>query len=460
MANPVFFKGFGQPNHRTYGFDLEITANNDYVITGSTTIDKDDFTSYADVFLIKTNTAGDTIFTRIYHPWVGQDRSESGSSIVVQEDGGYGIGVPTLSFSTHTVGFVPNKNVIFSIAQNGFLQKAQLFNQGGSHYTQVVKGQFNGYVFSNFSNFFSPSFEFLPLIIQTDEDYLVGCNEIDVTSEVNTAFHSWDVQDIINYVESEGSFDNTISGGTNFSYSMIDVQCEEFPEVFSNFSIEGLCFEDPVIFTDSSSANTVEWNWNFGDGGTSSEQNPIYTFSEPGIYTVTLNVSDGCQEDASVGEIEILPLDRLFADTTICEGESVIIGGAEQFESGVYIDTLEAADAMSCRQVLETTLTVEKCNCFALEFPNAFTPDNDEVNDFFGGVTDCEPEQIRNYNMRIYNRWGALIFESNDYALLWDGTCDSENCISEVYFYSVSYELLIDDNYIEQSEKGDVVLIR
>ncbi|MCG7854612.1 MAG: PKD domain-containing protein [Methanoregulaceae archaeon] len=47
-----------------------------------------------------------------------------------------------------------------------------------------------------------------------------------------------------------------------------------------------------VRFTDLSTGSPVSWLWNFGDGGTSTDENPIHDFSMPGIYTVTLTVTN------------------------------------------------------------------------------------------------------------------------------------------------------------------------
>lgn len=47
-----------------------------------------------------------------------------------------------------------------------------------------------------------------------------------------------------------------------------------------------------VSFTDSSTNNPTSWYWNFGDGDTSTQQNPTYTYNNPGIYHVTLTASN------------------------------------------------------------------------------------------------------------------------------------------------------------------------
>jgi PKD repeat protein len=52
-----------------------------------------------------------------------------------------------------------------------------------------------------------------------------------------------------------------------------------------------------VQFTDASAGGATSWSWNFGDGGTSTEQNPAHTYANEGIYTVTLTVSNAHKSD-------------------------------------------------------------------------------------------------------------------------------------------------------------------
>jgi PKD repeat protein len=52
-----------------------------------------------------------------------------------------------------------------------------------------------------------------------------------------------------------------------------------------------------VSFTDESTGNPTSWNWDFGDTGSSGAQNPVYVYSSPGLYTVSLSVSNTCGSD-------------------------------------------------------------------------------------------------------------------------------------------------------------------
>jgi len=62
---------------------------------------------------------------------------------------------------------------------------------------------------------------------------------------------------------------------------------------------------DEVQFSDRSSGQPVSWQWDFGDGQTSRQQNPTHTFDTFGVFTVTLVVGDGSGDDTAVAEVLI-----------------------------------------------------------------------------------------------------------------------------------------------------------
>lgn len=116
-------------------------------------------------------------------------------------------------------------------------------------------------------------------------------------------------------------------------------------------------------FTDLSTVNVTSWQWSFGDGFGATVQNPNYTYLEVGNYVVTLAVATdfGCQ------------------------------------------------DTISYSVIVEPQ--------FTFYVPNAFTPNNDGINDLFFG----SGEAVTDYNMQIFDRWGEVIFESNSMDHKWDG---------------------------------------
>ncbi|MBD3403237.1 S8 family serine peptidase [candidate division GN15 bacterium] len=77
-----------------------------------------------------------------------------------------------------------------------------------------------------------------------------------------------------------------------------------------------------VTFTDESPNNPTDWSWVFGDGGNSTDQNPVYTYTTPGVYDVTLTVTD----DNGVGEEKLNRYVWARADSLIADSIEAIPG--------------------------------------------------------------------------------------------------------------------------------------
>ena len=88
--------------------------------------------------------------------------------------------------------------------------------------------------------------------------------------------------------------------------------------------------------------------------------------------------------------------------------------------------------------------------------PNAFTPNGDGINDVFR-IRGVQPENITKFNFQVYNRWGQIVFYTNDILKGWDGSCNGKKCPSEVYTWAIYYE---DSNKTKVSNKGIITLVR
>lgn len=143
-----------------------------------------------------------------------------------------------------------------------------------------------------------------------------------------------------------------------------------------------LVVEDVPITFQNLTVNGVSYFWDLGNGTTSTLVHPNATYPEPGLYDIWLIATDanGC------------------IDST---------------KRGIYIKE-------------ETYLYV----------PNAFTPDGDRFNNVF----KAETIGLIDFNIKIYNRWGELIFESNDPRFEWDGTINQSTKVPDgVYTYVIVY---------------------
>lgn len=135
------------------------------------------------------------------------------------------------------------------------------------------------------------------------------------------------------------------SGTYNVTLSVTDVTgCEDSftrqivieDAPLANFNFTQTCFGEPVLFTDLSSPNggsdLFSWAWDFGDplsgvNNSSTLQNPSHLFSNPGVYTVSLTVTNtqGCSDtfEAEVTVSETVDIDFEFAATAFCPGEII-----------------------------------------------------------------------------------------------------------------------------------------
>jgi len=88
--------------------------------------------------------------------------------------------------------------------------------------------------------------------------------------------------------------------------------------------------------------------------------------------------------------------------------------------------------------------------------PNAFTPNNDGKNDRFK-ILGLPAENITQFNLQIFDRWGQIVFETTDIESSWDGSCKGKSCPAEVYNWLVFYQT---SKKTRISNKGQVMLIR
>jgi gliding motility-associated-like protein len=151
---------------------------------------------------------------------------------------------------------------------------------------------------------------------------------------------------------------------------------------------------DPIQFTNTATGDYISMIWDFGDGVSSTELNPVHTFVNPKDYVVTQTVT--------------------------------------------Y--------PFGCVYVQKITLVVGKG--YVLVVPNAFTPNNDSLNDSFKPVTKA----LKNVRMDIYDTWGSMIYsEYGDVLRGWDGKIKGINAENGNYFCKVSgetfYGTIVNDNH-------------
>ncbi len=137
--------------------------------------------------------------------------------------------------------------------------------------------------------------------------------------------------------------------------------------------------EPLVTFTDES-VNAKSWYWSFGDGGTSTVQNPQHTYTDTGLFNVILiaNNSNNLCNDTTLQKLRVLDIYRIF-------------------------------------------------------IPGAFSPNTDDINN----VWKPSFTSILTVEVTIFNRWGEKIYFNNDNTGMWDGTYDGVECEQGIYYYHI-----------------------
>lgn len=110
-----------------------------------------------------------------------------------------------------------------------------------------------------------------------------------------------------------------------------------------------------------------------------------------------------------------------------------------------------------CYDEVNYQVTVTECPGVLYWVPNTFTPDGNEFNQLFGPIM-TNGHDINGFIFRIFNRWGELIFESNDPNGRWDGNYNKILCQDGIYSWKLEFNLLGNDGKI--MDFGHVVLIR
>ena len=121
-------------------------------------------------------------------------------------------------------------------------------------------------------------------------------------------------------------------------------------------------------------------------------------------------------------------------------------------QSGLYTVLIQNPPCTAATDsILITYLDCDNCD---IAIPNAFTPNADGKNDVFKVLTNCN---ITNFSLKIFNRWGQQVFETNDINFGWDGYYHGILQPISVFVYYVQITKASGDKKLI---KGDVSLIR
>lgn len=125
-------------------------------------------------------------------------------------------------------------------------------------------------------------------------------------------------------------------------------------------------------------------------------------------------------------------------------------------EPGEYEVCLAAFNYNNCTDTICKTVIID--DVLFTYVPNSFTPDGDDLNELWGMSTNIDA--ITSFEMRVFDRWGQVIFESEDPYEFWNGAANNSGDIlkSDVYVYRIAFE--IRETEVRKELMGHVTLIK
>ncbi len=245
------------------------------------------------------------------------------------------------------------------------------------------------------------------------------------------------------------------------------------------------CRENTVTFSHNGANSVNQWSWVFNGSSPITTQTHTIKFSATSIDTATLWVSNGvCTDTASV----ILVMDNevkaaFTMDKIICPEDGLVVtnnstGAIDNYtwkydfvgtsnlkdpppflfptinrEAYYTVKLIVENTTLNCTDSTKKTLTV--LDFCLIDVPTAFTPNNDGLNDFFQPHNALKAD---NYQFKVYNRYGQLVFQSTNWMEKWDGTINGAKQGTGVYVWMLSYTHR--DTKLPVFKKGTVTLIR
>ncbi len=279
---------------------------------------------------------------------------------------------------------------------------------------------------------------------------------------LNFAGNNYTLSDSISFTDlSSGTYKFSLESqnGCSWTYSdslaIIILTGNIFP-----YRDSTVCQSDSIILDALNAGANYFW-----DNGSTNESRII---DSSGTYWVSASANGCTVSDTLSLQFLKIPEIHFPPDTTLCTTENLLLDATfpqttYEWQDGTTLPTYTVTKAgiyyVSATDFCGTitdSINVQFKNCLcALYIPSAFTPNNDGINDIFIPVHACPTED---YSMKIYNRWGQLIFTSNNVSVGWNGTFDNIPQPSGTYVWELTYK----DNSTGQIiyKNGIVVLIR
>lgn len=195
---------------------------------------------------------------------------------------------------------------------------------------------------------------------------------------------------------------------------------------------------------------------------------PSFTIFGIGQYWLRVTGTNQCTaiDTLNIFAIDTLPKNFLPATGLLCPGNviNITVSGYKDYlwsnnqtTATASIQTigeyyLAVTDFNNCKG--KDTITIQRTDCIPIGIPNAFTPNNDGLNDIFKPTIF---QSVQDYHFYIYNRSGQQVFETRTYGKGWDGKYHGKDQPAGTYVYRIVYTNVLG---YESENNGTMLLLR
>lgn len=267
----------------------------------------------------------------------------------------------------------------------------------------------------------------------------------------------------------------TITGLSAGNYTVVinDQGCvDSASQVITQSSALSLNIEttDAVCNNNNGSANPVISNgvapyaYLWSNGNSSASVSNL----APGTYTVSVTDANNCapvSANFTINNVNTIQPFSLGNDTLICPGTTLVLNAGNYSgylwqdgsvgktfnvtKTGKYYVQVMNNDGCIYSDTINVTV-----DCSDVYFPSGFTPNKDGLNETFGVIGNITA--LKNYTLKVYDRWGTILFETTDPNRKWDGSYKGSYSPNGTYVWISTYQL----NNISYNTKGNIILIR
>ncbi|MDZ4846966.1 MAG: gliding motility-associated C-terminal domain-containing protein [Chitinophagales bacterium] len=337
---------------------------------------------------------------------------------------------PTITISVQSTGVCIGDNVTVTASPIGLtnydfsVNGVSVQNSASETYSAVfndgdvilVNGTLNGCVLQP-SNSITMTVTPIPSVLLTRDAGPAICEGEEVTFTASPAgydlYEFYDGTTVLQSSASNTFVTTALVNGNDITVIALENNCSSpasnsiatdvNPSAVANFTVDPLESDDlsTVFSFTNNSTNADAYQWSFGDGATATVTSPTHVYPDTGSYTVTLIATN-------------------------------------QFNCN---DTLERPNYITISQKP------------IIYVPNVFTPNGDGVND----VLHVQGSAIKRYKLHVFNRWGEMIFASENITDSWDGTYHGKELQPAVFAYDLFVEFT---NRTIHRQQGSVTLLK